>query len=100
MDEPVDPLLHWKLQKEVVEMGARRFAETLEMYFKNGYQDGYLAGQEPVVDRMERWAILAQEYQRNKAVAEDPAVFPGDAKRAQDAVFEEKQLRQELFGVS
>ncbi len=96
----VDPLLHWKVQKEITMSGAERFATALGWYFENGYQGGFMAGQEPVADLVKRWSTLALEYQRNKAVAEDPTVFPGDAQRAQEAIREETQLRQELFGAT
>ncbi len=93
----VDPTLHWKNQNEVVASSVRRFKSSMSLLFKNFYQGGYFAGQTPVRNPTQRYILLVMEHDRNVEVAANPDVFPGDRKRAQDALIQEEDLAKQLL---
>ncbi len=95
--EVVDPLLHYKKQNEIIAMGAERYTRTLQLLFKNVFQGGFMSGQEPETNPWVKMIglVLAHDYYRS--VIDDPDSLPGDAERAQDGLFEEEKLKQELL---
>lgn len=93
----VDPTLHWKNQNEVIASGAERFVSSVDLLFKNLYQGGFMAGQTPVKNPTQRYVMLVLEHDRNLEVAQDEGVYPGDRKRAQDALIQEEDLKQQLL---
>ncbi len=99
MAEVVDLILSSETQNEISEMAVVHYEETVNLLFRNLYQNGLLAGQ-VTLPRMQRLSDLMREHDRNLDVATDAEVYPGDAKRAQDALFEEVQLGQEVLNVS
>lgn len=98
MPDPIDPILKYSVQNEISKMATQHYEESVNLLFRNLYQGGYLAGESPMLNRMERLATLKLEHDRNLDVATDVTVYPGDAVRAQAAIFEEFTLGKELFG--
>ena len=98
-DDVVDPILSSETQNEIAAMALGHYHETVELLMRNLYQNGLMAGQ-VTLPKMQRLTELVLQHDRNLDVATDVTVYPGDAQRAQSALFEESQLRQEVLSES
>ncbi len=104
-----EPILGPESLNRMLEQLTTELLPMVRVMFRNVWPKGLMVGQEKEHDPQVRLRTLMGTHDRNITMirAMDPAfaaqmgtppTFPGDAKRAQDELFEEQTLKQERFG--
>ncbi len=104
-----EPILGPDSLNGMLEQLTSELLPMVRVMFRNVYPKGLMVGQEREKDAGVRLRTLMGTHDRNITMigAMDPTfaaqlgvppTFPGDAKRAQDELFEEETLKREVFG--
>lgn len=93
-----EPIMAPERQNRITEMTVKHFEDSLRLIIQNLFPNGFMAGQEKELDTVKRLRTLMGTHDRNLTVILDPQSFPGDKQRSQAELFEEEELKREVFG--
>ena len=95
----LNPLLSADRQHELLRKALlETFPERLRQGVRNLMQSGNLLGTVPTRSRFDAYMQLRMRHEGYVQVALDPNAMPGDKFRAQQALQQEEELRQEILG--
>ena len=92
-----DPVLDPVFQNELVEAAVKHYEDAVRLLMQNLWPNGYMVGESPIANKVERLITLMQVHDRNLAVVNDPAQLPGNQARANQELLEEEELKAEVF---
>ena len=92
-----DPILDPEVQNEISEMAVKHHEDSVRLLFQNLWPNGYMAGDEQITDKIDKLMALMARHDENLSVVLDETALPGDQERAQQELFEEETLKNEMF---
>ena len=93
-----DPIFDADVGNSMIERLDQRFEDGLELILGNVYQkDGRMAGDEEIIDKIDRFVYYADRHDENLDVVLDPTALPGNQERSQRELLQEEELKQEML---